>query len=376
MKRGTYSPLKTILTAGPSIGKREERYVLDALRTGWNEKFRDYLTRFENAFASYIGTKHAWSTSSGTGALHTALLACSIGKGDEVIIPEITFVASANAVLYVGAKPVFVDIEPDTWCMDPVSLKKAVTERTKAVMPVHLYGHPANMDEINRIAKKHGLYVIEDACPSIGSEYKGKKPGCLSDIAAFSFQGAKILVTGEGGMITTSNTKLFERARYYGSHAKDPKDPFWNNEVGYMYRMANLLGALGLAQLERIEEFVEKKRKIFSWYKKELEGIEGIQMNDEAPWAKNNYWMSSIVLAKNHTVKRKTLMENLKKRLVDTRPIFYPLSMMPMFRSQKLKNPVAYWVGTHGINLPSGVMLTRRDVAYIANQVKEILHPR
>src|SRR5581483_4888967 len=189
-------PSKMILTAGPSISKKEEKYVLDALRTGWNFHFRDYLTRFETKFADYVGTKYAWGTSSGTGALHVAMLACGIGKGDEVIIPELTFVASANVVCYVGAKPVFVDIEKDSWCIDPVSFRKAITKKTKAVMPVHIYGHPANMGEINKIAKEHGLYVIEDACPSVGAEYKGKKTGSLSDIAAFSFQGAKIMVTG------------------------------------------------------------------------------------------------------------------------------------------------------------------------------------
>jgi len=372
-KTSAYYPEKLLLTAGPSISKREIEYVTDAVKTGWNENFRDYLTRFEESFASYTNTKYAWGTSSGTGALHIALLACDIKKGDEVIVPEITFVATSNAVEFVGAKPVFVDVEPDTWCMDPVSFEKAITPKTKAVIPVHLYGHPANMTEINRIAKKHGLYVIEDACPAAGAEVRGKRVGGLSDIAAFSFQGAKTLVTGEGGMITTNNKKLFDKAVYWGNHAKDHSKIFWHTNVGYMYRMANILGALGLAQLERNDSFVESKKKIFSWYEEILGSVKGIHLNVEKPWAKNIYWMSSVVLDTDIPIKRDKLMSVLKKRNIDTRPFFYPISMFPMYKPQPKTNPNAYWVGTHGINLPSGVCLKKQQVEYIANQVKDIV---
>ena len=366
-----YKPKNLILTAGPSISKKEVNYVLDAVKNGWNTQFRDYLNRFEEKFAQYVGTKYAWSTSSGTGALHVAMLACGIKEGDEVIIPELTFVASANVVRFVGAVPVFVDIEEDTWCIDPVSFKKAITKRTKAVMPVHIYGHPANMDEVNHIAKKHGLFVIEDACPSVGAEYKGKKTGSLSDIAAFSFQGAKILATGEGGMVVTDNKELFERACYYGNHAKEKK-LFWHGDVGYMYRMANLLGALGLAQLERIEEFIEKKRKIFNWYKDRLEDVNGLQLNAEKEWTRNIFWMSSIVLRKNFGITRDELMAKLKEELIDTRPFFYPLSMFSFYHS-KAKNPVAYEIQLNGINLPSGVNLREEEVDYVATTVRKIL---
>lgn len=378
MKRKVFTPKDIILTAGPSISNREIRYVTDAVKNGWNEHFRDYLTRFEQRFAEYIGVKYAWGTSSGTGALHAALMGLGIGKGDEVIVPEITFVATSNVVEFVGAKPVFVDIEPDTWCMDPRSFERAITKRTKAVIPVHLYGHPADMKEINRIARSYSIAVVEDACPSVGAEVRGRKTGSLSDIAAFSFQGAKIMVTGEGGMITTNDKSLFEKATYWGNHAKDHDRVFWHTNIGYMYRMANLLGALGLAQLERNEIFVTAKRKIFSWYRNRLEGVPGISLNTEKPWAKNIYWMTSIVLDRDSPVKRDALMEELKRRKIDTRPFFYPISMFPMYHEQKLerKNPIAYWVGTHGINLPSGVNLTRPEVDYIADQVIDILkHP-
>ncbi len=368
-------PKRLILTAGPSISQKEVRYVTDAVKNGWNVHYRDYIDRFEKAFAAYIGVKYALALSSGTAALHVACLGCGVGCGDEVIVPEITFVASANAVRYTGATPVFVDVEPDTWCMDPNAVRQAITKKTKAIMPVHIYGHPANMIAINRIAKEHGLKVIEDACPSIGATVKGKKTGGLGDVGAFSFQGAKTLVTGEGGMLVTNSAEIYEKAQYYGNHAKDHAKAFWHTDIGYMYRMSNIQAALGLAQLERVEECIAKKRTIFSWYKKRLEGVQGIQLNYEAPWAKNLYWMSSIVLDRRAPIGRDALMKELKKRMIDTRQFFYPISMLPMYAKKRYakRNPVAYWVGTHGINLPSGVMLTETVVDYVARSVIDIL---
>lgn len=366
-----YKPKKLILTAGPSISKREIKYVVDAVENGWNEKFDYYLQKFSEEFAKYIGVKYAWPTSSGTGALHAAILALDIKKGDEVIIPEITFAASANVVEYVGAKPVFVDVERDTWTLDATDLEKKITKKTKAIMPVHIYGNVTDMKPINKIAKKYGIKVIEDACPSIGAEYYGKKTGSLSDIAAFSFQGAKIMVTGEGGMIVANNANLYDKARFWGNHAKDSKKVFWHTEVGYMYRMANILAALGLGQLERIDEFVKKKRKIFSWYKKRLSNIEGLSLNIEKEGTKSIYWMSSIVLDRDFGVTRDQLMAKLREKMIDTRPFFYPLSMFPMWKEQNTPN--AHHVGLNGINLPSGVMLKEEEVDYVASAVRSIL---
>lgn len=366
-----YKPDKMILTAGPSISQKEVKYVLDAVKNGWNFNYRDYLNKFEKAFADYIGVKYAWSTSSGTAALHVALLALDLKKGDEVILPEIGFVAAANAISYLGAKPVFVDVEKDTWCLDPNLIEKKITKKTKAIMPVHIYGSLTDMDPITKLAKQYDLKVIEDACPSVGSTYKGKKTGSLGDIAAFSFQGAKILVTGEGGMVVTNDANLYEKARYWGDHAKDKNKAFWNTDVGYMYRMANLLGALGLAQLERIETLIKKKRRIYNWYKKRLGTIEGISMNVEREGTRNIYWMSSIVLDKDFGMTREQLMSKLKDKLVDTRPFFYPMSMMPMWKEED--TPIAHHVGTHGINLPSGVNLTEEQVDYVAHTIKGIL---
>ncbi len=374
--KNIYKPSKTILTAGPSITKKEIQYVIDAVKNGWNFHFNDYIERFEKTMASYLGVKHAMATSSGTGALHLSLLAMDIKEGDEVILPEISAVASANVITYVGAKPVFVDIEADTWCMDPQSVKKAITKKTKAVMPVHLYGHPANMGEINSIAKEHDLYVLEDACPSLGATFKGKKTGNLGDMAAFSFQGAKVAVIGEGGMLVTNNSKLFEKASYIADLGRDRnRGAFWHTIVGYKYRMANIQASLGLAQLERIESLVEKKRKIFQWYHKRLGKIDGISMNVEKDWAKNTYWMSSIVLEKKLGITRDELMVKLKERMIDTRPFFFPFSMLPMYKT-KSDNPVSYDKGLNGINLPSGVMLTEKEVGYVASQIIDLLGKR
>ena len=368
-------PKQMILTAGPSISSREVRYVTNAVRNGWNFHYRDYIDRFEKAFTKYIGVTYALAVSSGTAALHLAMLGCDIGEGDEVIVPEITFVASANVVRYVGANPIFVDVEPDTWCIDPVSVERAITKKTKAIMPVHIYGHPANMTAINAIARKYKLKIIEDACPSIGAQVRGKKTGNLSDVGAFSFQGAKTLATGEGGMLVTNSKKIFEKVCYLGNHARDPRRTFWHSDVGYMTRMSNLQAALGLAQLERVGEFIAKKRKIFSWYKERLKNVPGIQLNTEAPWAKNIYWMSSVVLEPGSRISRDKCMSELRKRMIDTRPFFYPISMFPMYKKKYYakKNPVAYWVGTHGINLPSGVMLTKSTVDYVASCLIDIL---
>ena len=341
-----YKPKKIILTAGPSISGLEVRYVTDAVKNGWNFHFRDYIERLENAFARYIGVKYALTLSSGTAALHMSMLGLGIGRGDEVIVPETTFVASANVVRYVGAKPVFVDVERDSWCIDPKKIEKLITKHTKAIMPVHIYGNVSDMNPIQKIAKKHKLFLVEDACPSLGATYNGKKTGNLSDVAAFSFQGAKIAVAGEGGMLVTNNEEIYKLAKYYSNDAKDPNRIFWHTDIGYMNRMSNTQAALGLAQLERNDEFVEKKRKIFNWYNKRLGDIDGISLNTERKGTKNIYWMSSIVLNKNFGKTRDQIRDELKKRLIDTRPFFYPVSMFPMYEEQK--TPVAHYIGLNG----------------------------
>lgn len=364
---------KTILTAGPSITQKEIDYVHDAVSHGWNENWNGYLKRFEEGFANYVGTKFALSTSSCTGALHLALLALGVGPGDEVIVPEVTWVATASAVAYTGATPVFADVDAETWCLDPRSAARAITRRTKVIVPVHLYGHPSDMPVIRGLAVAHKLKVLEDAAPALGGEVKGKKVGGLGDVAAFSFQGAKIMTTGEGGMLVTNDEALFERVRFLGDHGRDPHVPFKIAEVGYKYKMSNMQAAMGLAQLERIEELVAKKRQIYGWYHERLADLPQIRLNVERPWARNIYWMTSVVLDERAGVSRDKVMAELKERHVDSRPFFPPVSSFPMFKNCAAQNPVAYGVSANGINLPSGHNLIESNIDYVCSALKEVL---
>lgn len=356
-------PDNMILTAGPSITEKEIAYVTDAVTNGWNQHWGDYLAKFEKSFAAYVGTKHAIATSSCTGALHLILAGLGLKAGDEVIVPEITWIATAAAPSYLGAKPVFVDVEPDTWCMDPAALEQAITPRTRVIMPVHLYGHPANMPAIMRIANRHNIDVVEDAAPSLGANIAGQRTGSFGRAAAFSFQGAKIMVTGEGGMLVTNDSDLYERIKCLGDHGRDPQRTFWNSSIGYKYKMSNLQAALGLAQLERIEELVEKKREIQRWYAEGLRGCPHIQLNAERACYRNIMWMSSLILDERAPMTRDDLMKQLKAANIDSRPFFYPMSVFPMF--EKANSPVAERLARQGINLPSGHNLTRDQVQYI-----------
>jgi perosamine synthetase len=288
-----------------------------------------------------------------------------------VIVPEITWVATASAVKYTGATPVFVDVHPDTWCMDTDRLAAAITPRTKVVVPVHIYGHPVDMDAVMGIAREHGLRVMEDAAPALGATVRGRQVGGIGDIACFSFQGAKIMTTGEGGMVVSSDPTLMERVRFLGDHGRDPVIPFHISEVGYKYKMSNIQAALGLAQLERIEELVGKKREIFGWYLDRLADVPGLALNAERPWARNIYWMSSVVLPEG--VSRAEVMAGLKSRGVDSRPFFPPVSSFPMFEGRERQNPTAYRVGRQGINLPSGHNLTEDEVDYVCRVLKDVL---
>jgi perosamine synthetase len=362
-----------ILTAGPSVSAREISYAFDAARSGWNQQWNGYLSRFESAFAEYIGAKHAIATSSCTGALHIALAALGIGPGDEVIVPDITWVATANAVLYVGARPVFADIEPDSWCLDPASFESKITERTKAVIPVHLYGHPARMDKIMAIARRHNLFVVEDAAPAIGAEFQGRKTGTFGDFAAFSFQGAKLVVTGEGGMLLTSNPDLHKKALSIWDQGRSPVRTFWIDERGVKYKMSNLQAAFGLGQLERVDELVEMKRRIFAWYAHELRGVPNIQLNYEVEGARSIYWMTSLLLDEEASIGRDALRDALKKRNVDSRPVFPTISQYPIWPVAQTPSPIAHRVAQQAINLPSGVCLRRTQVDYICQCIKEIL---
>jgi perosamine synthetase len=367
------SERKRILTAGPTISQREIDYVLDAVQNGWNEHWSDYLVRFEQAFAQYVGTRFALATSSCTGALHLSLLALGVGPGDEVLVPEVTWVATASAVNYTGATPVPVDVDPTTWCMDPESAESAITPQTKAIIPVHLYGHPADMRAIRKLADEHGLKILEDAAPALGAEIEGRKVGSFGDMACFSFQGAKIMTCGEGGMLVTDDESLYERAKFLGDHGRNPHQPFLIAEFGHKYKLSNLQAALGLAQLERLEEMIAKRRLIFQWYRRRLHGAGDLALNVERYWARNIYWMTSIVLGDRFAVTRDEVIAGLRERQIDSRPFFPPLSSLPMFVGREAENPVAYNLSSRGINLPSGHNLTEADVDRVCTSLLEVL---
>lgn len=369
---GTLDLSKTILTAGPSISAKEATYIHDAVRTGWNNNWGGYLKRFESSFSEYFGVKYALATSSCTGALHLSLLALGIGPGDEVIVPDITWVATANAVAYVGATPIFADIAKDSWCLDPVSFESKITSKTKAVIPVHLYGHPAAMNKILEIARTHNLYVVEDAAPAIGACWQGKKVGTFGDFAAFSFQGAKLLVTGEGGMLLTNSKDLYERAYTVWDQGRMP-GTFWINQLGLKYKMSNIQAALGLGQLERVEELIDAKRRIFQWYADELADVPSIQLNYEIPEAFSIYWMTSIILSSECGITRNQTISELGKCNIDSRQVFPAISQYPYWVKKQEPQPNALLIGNNGINLPSGVCLRQNQVNYICKCIKNIL---
>jgi len=353
----------------PSIGEKEISYVTDAVRSGWVSSIGPYIEDFERRFAEFCGSQYAVSASNGTCALHLALLAVGIKAGDEVIVPDLTFIATANAVAYIGALPILADIDPATLCLSPAAVERAITPRTRAIIPVHLYGHPADMDARNAIASQHKLAVIEDAAEAHGAEYKGQKAGSLGRCGVFSFYGNKIITSGEGGMITTGDETLYRTAKRLRDHAMSPTKRYWHEEVGYNYRMTNLQAALGLAQLERADEFIARRSEIMNWYRSGLGHRADFRLNHEAPWAKNAYWMVCLEIDGMTARSRQKLMEKLRDCGVDSRPYFYPVSDMPMYPDAD--TPVAHRISPAGINLPSFVDLTRDDVNFICRQVEK-----
>lgn len=366
-----YKPEKLILTAGPSITQKEIDYVSDAVKNGWNFHMFDYKDKLEKKFAKYVGAKYTLGVSGATGAMHLALACLDIKAGDEVILPDLCFYAASDVVIHRGAKPIFVDVLSDTWCIDPEKIKKAITKKTKAIMPVYMYGNLCEMDEIVTLSKKYGLAIVEDAAPALGSIYKGKRPGTFGDAGAYSFQGAKIAISGTGGMLVTKSKKLYDKALMLNAHGQDPKRKFWQIQVGYSFHMSNLQASLALAQLERIEEFVRKKNIIFKWYKNRLAKVMGITMNPEKPNTRSNKWMTSIILNRKFKYSRDMLIKKLHDNHIDSRPIFYPVSMFPMYNEQNTPN--AHHIGLNGINLPSGLDLTKEDVDYICDVLIRLL---
>lgn len=365
--------VETIPLTEPWLGPRERRLVDECLSSGWVSSRGRFVKDFERLFSGYCGAKYGVATSSGTSALHLALASLHIGPGDEVIVPTLSFIATANSVRYVGAQPVFVDSDSETWNLDPAAVKKAVTKKTRAIIAVHLYGHPAQMDEINAIAKRHSLYVIEDACEAHGAEYRGKRVGSLGTIGCFSFYGNKIITTGEGGMLVTDGRSIAEAAGMLRNHGTSKSRKYWHPQVGFNYRMTNLQAALGVAQLERIDEVIRLKRRNAQLYNSLLEGVPGIVLPPEAPWAKRVYWLHTILLEERSKIKRDRVIKELDRRGIETRPVFYPMSSMPPYRNGKDRRfPVAEQISRNGLSLPSSPLLKPDHIRRVCGVLREL----
>ena len=348
---------KIIPVNRPSVPKNAKKYLDQCVSEGWFSSEGPFVKRFENSFATYLGVKHASATSSGTTALHLALLALGVGPGDEVIVPALTIASCYFAVWYTGAKAVPVDIDPEIYCIDPTLVETKITKRTKVIMVVHLFGHPADMDPIVKLAKKYKLKVLEDAAEAHGAEYKGKKVGSIGDIAIFSFYANKIVTTGEGGMVVSNNKKYIDTVNKLKA-LNHSKIRFIHDGVGYNYLMSNMQAAVGLASLEEIEASIAKKRTMAAIYQKSLSAIPSLTLPIEKPWAKSVYWMYAVVLNKQSTISRATLMKKFKDlRNIQTRTFFFspPTAFKLLRLYKKNKLPVAEYLERYGLYLPSGL---------------------
>jgi perosamine synthetase len=355
----------------PWLSENVRRYVLDCVDSGWISSLGRYVQRFERDFAAFCEASHAVATSNGTTALHLCLVTLGIGPGDEVLVPDLTFVSTANVVRYTGATPVLVDAEPQTWGMDPADARAKLTPRTRAIIPVHLYGHPVDMDPLLALATAHGLDIVEDAAEAHGARYRGRRVGALGRIGAFSFYGNKIITTGEGGMLVTNEPALAERAAFLRDHAMDPKRRYYHPEVGFNYRMTNIQAAIGCAQLEQAEAILTRRKEIAATYEEGLAGVAGLTRPPAQPWAENVYWMYSVLVEPAFGLHRDAVQAGLRERGIDSRPFFVPLHELPPYR-QDAPFPVATALAAKGLNLPSGTGLRSDEIAQVCDALREL----
>lgn len=346
----------------PSISQLELEYVADAMANGWGENCYEYINQFERHFKTYIGSEFAIATSSATGALWLGYAALGISRGDEVIMADINWIATAAPLIHMGAKIVLVDIDPVSWCISPKAIELAVTEKTKAIVVTHLYGNLADMASILEIGQRYQIPVIEDAAEALGSMYQGRRAGSMGEFAAFSFHGTKTLTTGEGGMLVTNNRELFVKASTLANHGRSAQETkqFWPSVVGFKFKMSNIQAALGCAQLERIQELVDRKRQIFSSYREMLSDSAGISMNPESPGDYNSYWMPTLVFDSESKLSRNDVMAKLLAKGVQARTFFWPLSQLS-FVDSEWDNPIAKLIAARGLNLPSFHDMTLSD---------------
>lgn len=353
----------------PEIGKEEEEEILKVLRSGWISSASPTVREFEKKFSSYIGRKFGVATSNGTTALHLAVTALGIREGDEVIVPDLTFISPVNVVLYNRARPVLVDVEEENWGLDPDKVRRAITDKTKAIIVVHLYGNPAKVSELKEIAEEKGIYVIEDCAEAHGAEYEGKKVGTFGDVSCFSFYANKVITTGEGGMCLTDDEELYEKMLILRDHGMTKEKRYWHEVVGYNYRMTGLQAALGLAQLKKIDEFITRKREIARAYQELLGDLVTVQR--DPPKGKSIFWLFSIL-----TQKRDLLKEYLYRNGIETRRFFYPVHVMPLYSgfASSLKYDVSLKLSSLGLNLPSYPSLSIKEIEYISTKIKEFLN--
>ena len=355
----------------PWLGEEELNNVIECIKTNWISSQGKFVKQFENDFASFCNKKFGIATSNGTTSLHLALSAKGIKTGDEVIVPTFTFIATANVVKYCNAKPVLVDSEKETWNIDPSKIEEKITKKTKAIIPVHVFGHPADMDPIMKIAKKYGLFVLEDAAEAHGAKYKGKIVGSIGDVGSFSFFGNKIITTGEGGMLVTDDEGFLKMAQVLRDHGMSKEEKYIHPYLGFNYRMTNLQAAVGVAQLAKIGEILRRKRRIAEIYEELLKGTKGISFQPIADWANNVYWFTNIIIEDDFKMSRDELRSKLNKAGIDARPFFYPIHQQPSYKEySKEKFPVADEISRKGINLPSSANLKEEDIEMIANIIK------
>lgn len=362
-----------ILYTKPSITEREVAYATDAAQNGWGERCYEYINRFEQQFAAHLGVAHAIATSSCTGALHLGMAALGIGPGDEVILADSNWIASAAPIVHLGARPVFVDIRSDSWCIDPAAAEAAITPRTKAILAVHLYGNLCDMDALLALGRRHGIAVIEDAAEAIGAQYRGRRAGSMGVFGSFSFHGTKTMTTGEGGMFVTQDPALYERVLTLSNHgrARGQTRQFWPDTVGYKYKMSNLQAAIGCAQLERIDALIARKRAILQAYRQLLADLPGLRMNPEPPDTINGAWMPTVVFDPDTGVTRESLAAAFAVQNIDARVFFHPLSSLPMFEDCPA-NKVAWSVPERAINLPSYHDMNAQEIERVAAVVRDV----
>lgn len=366
-----------IPVASADLSGNEEAYVVQAIRSTWISSTGEYLQRFEREFAELCGTQNALAVCNGTVALHLAMLGLGVRPGDEVIVPSLTYIATANAVRYVGAEPVFVDVDPKTWCMDPDAMEAAITRKTRGVIPVHLLGHPADMDRINHIADVHGLWVVEDAAEALGARYKGRAVGGLGHLATFSFFGNKMITCGEGGAVTVNDERLATRLKLLRGQGMDPKRRYYFPVTGYNFRLTNLACAILCAQMERRHDIVDRRLQIFDRYNQMLGQIPGVELQPVAPWAELAPWMYACAIqADEFGCDRDQVMAHLNDKNIETRPMFIPLHHLPPFREESRQRhenlPVTDRLGETGIMLPTFNHLTESDQMRVIDAIADL----